>query len=298
MGLAFDPVLCTANHSCFPNAYIVFLGPLVSMRSLVRIAKDEEIFISYVDTTNPYGIRHAELVERYCFECQCSKCGLDSQQKDGFSRPTGTPANDWEVGSDKLQMQMFERLEEGRREKDSRIAATKLQSILDTCAASKMWPITRQPSPAARNEMFASLCSNGDASAALIHATKIYFLIDPVLYVQEAHPVRVVHTWALIKTLLWVYEECNRSASQIKLDLLNVQDFDFVVPIWRLLKEVAGQVIKSHGKMSRLRLTINQTMEEVRGEIVQGGGGKYLALIESDPGGYWRVFRSWANKGV
>lgn len=264
------------------------------MRSLLPIAKDEEISISYVDTTNPYQVRQAELASRYGFTCQCNKCGIDSQEKGTFSPPAGELANDQEQEFGLLQMRLFERLEKAQKVRDPEMAITKLQSILDTCAASKMWPIVRQPYPAARNELFASFCITGNSPAALLHATKTYFLIDPILYPQEAHPIRVVHTWALVKTLMWVYEQSNDPASQYKIGFVDTNNFDFVVPIWRLLKEVYGRVVKSHGQMSRLRHKISQTVEEVRGEISQGGQ-QYLALIESDPGGHWKLFRSWAH---
>ncbi|GAB7348017.1 hypothetical protein MBLNU459_g5509t1 [Dothideomycetes sp. NU459] len=297
MGLVFDPLLCTANHSCSPNAYILFVGPTVCMRSLVPISKDEEICISYVDTTNPYAVRQAELSERYHFQCQCKKCGLGpSQKEDEFLRPTAELESTRKDALMTLQTQAFRKLEDAQKNNKPSLAVKRLQSVLDTCAASGMWPITRQPYAVARNELFANLCAIGNASTALLHATKTYFLIDPILFPQRAHPVRVVHTWALVKALMWVYQDCSDAATHAKYNhFMDVQQFDFVVPIWRLLKEVQSLVLRSHGQMSRLTHTIHQTAEDVKAEIVRNGA-QNLALVESDPGGYWKVFRSWADK--
>ncbi|KAI9677909.1 MAG: hypothetical protein M1829_002406 [Trizodia sp. TS-e1964] len=45
IGTAFDPKPSQINHSCEPNAFIVFDGPSITIRSLHEIKKDEEIFI-------------------------------------------------------------------------------------------------------------------------------------------------------------------------------------------------------------------------------------------------------------
>jgi hypothetical protein len=62
------------NHSCDPNAYIIMDGAEVNVRSLKPIKKDDEIFISYIDTTNPYSRRQHELKQRWFFTCKCAKC--------------------------------------------------------------------------------------------------------------------------------------------------------------------------------------------------------------------------------
>ena len=74
LGIIIDPMLGNFNHSCDPNAYIIMDGAEVNVRSLKPIKKDEEIFISYIDTTNPYSRRQHELKQRWFFTCKCTKC--------------------------------------------------------------------------------------------------------------------------------------------------------------------------------------------------------------------------------
>lgn len=53
LGVGFDPILCSANHSCDPNAVVVFNQPKLVLRAIKPIKKGEEIFMKYVDVTNP-----------------------------------------------------------------------------------------------------------------------------------------------------------------------------------------------------------------------------------------------------
>ena len=77
IGLCFEPTLSLANHSCTPNAGIMFDGRSVTLRALNPIKKDEQIFISYIDSTSRKETRQAELQEHYFFTCNCSKCVKD-----------------------------------------------------------------------------------------------------------------------------------------------------------------------------------------------------------------------------
>ena len=76
LGIAVDPLAAKANHSCDPNAFIVWDGVELHFRSLKPIKKGEEVFISYIDPTQPYSRRQHELDEKWYFKCKCSKCQL------------------------------------------------------------------------------------------------------------------------------------------------------------------------------------------------------------------------------
>ncbi|TVY75703.1 SET domain and MYND-type zinc finger protein, partial [Lachnellula suecica] len=77
VGLCYEPTLALANHSCKPNAFIMFDGRCISLMALDAIKADEQIFISYVDFTQARDLRRAELQQRYFFECNCEKCKND-----------------------------------------------------------------------------------------------------------------------------------------------------------------------------------------------------------------------------
>ena len=77
IGICFEPVFALANHSCSPNAAILFEGRKAMLRALDPIKKDEQIFISYIDNTQRRQTRQAELKEAYFFICNCEKCVKD-----------------------------------------------------------------------------------------------------------------------------------------------------------------------------------------------------------------------------
>ncbi|KAL9049757.1 MAG: hypothetical protein Q9162_007047 [Coniocarpon cinnabarinum] len=87
LGIAIDPLAAKANHSCDPNAVVVWDGVELQFRSLSPIKKGQEVFISYIDPTQPYSRRQNELDEKFYFKCQCSKCQLQwSSPNDQFLR--------------------------------------------------------------------------------------------------------------------------------------------------------------------------------------------------------------------
>lgn len=67
----------------------------MSFRTLRPIAKNEEIFIQYVDTSMPFARRQTELKQQYFFDCACSKCGKGPKlMEDMFSKHSlPQPAN-------------------------------------------------------------------------------------------------------------------------------------------------------------------------------------------------------------
>lgn len=82
IGLAVSPVLSLINHSCEPNAVLVFPGsprvdkgsPSMQLVCIRDINPGDEILISYVDTTIPYDQRQAQLKDTYGFDCTCTLC--------------------------------------------------------------------------------------------------------------------------------------------------------------------------------------------------------------------------------
>ncbi|KAG8862916.1 hypothetical protein FRB96_000336 [Tulasnella sp. 330] len=85
IGVAVSPLAALVNHSCIPNAVVVFprssavfaagSDPLevVAIRDL---APGEEILTSYVDVSLPRRLRGKELLDRYHFDCGCRSCAI------------------------------------------------------------------------------------------------------------------------------------------------------------------------------------------------------------------------------
>lgn len=59
LGIGFDPILCSSNHSCDPNSVVVFNQPKLVLRAIKPIKQGEEIFMKYVDVTNPVSSVHS-----------------------------------------------------------------------------------------------------------------------------------------------------------------------------------------------------------------------------------------------
>src|SRR5271170_2282163 len=72
--MCFDPTLALLNHSCNPNAAIVFDGNFASIRSIRDIVQSEQVTISYIDNTYKRSTRREQLRIGYFFECQCVGC--------------------------------------------------------------------------------------------------------------------------------------------------------------------------------------------------------------------------------
>lgn len=71
VGVAFDTLTTTINHSCDPNAFVYFEGKELRVRSLKKIAAGEEITILYVDPNLDVVDRREVLQHEHFFECRC-----------------------------------------------------------------------------------------------------------------------------------------------------------------------------------------------------------------------------------
>ncbi|KAF9475469.1 SET domain-containing protein [Pholiota conissans] len=84
LGACVSPTVALINHSCDPNAVVVFPRaggearkldePLMQVIALKYIAADDEILTSYIDTTLPRERRQKILRETYHFTCNCTLC--------------------------------------------------------------------------------------------------------------------------------------------------------------------------------------------------------------------------------
>lgn len=83
LGVCVSPSVALINHSCAPNAVVVFprstrdhptQEPEAQVIAIRDINLDEEIFTSYIDTTLPRTQRQAALATTYNFACKCALC--------------------------------------------------------------------------------------------------------------------------------------------------------------------------------------------------------------------------------
>ncbi|GAA5848967.1 hypothetical protein JCM9279_004679 [Rhodotorula babjevae] len=91
LGVSISPLTALFNHSCAPNAVVVFpsfpSSPTTSRHmhvvALRPIQPGDEVVTSYVDLALPRDVRQKELRELYKFECRCEACeGGEGQEVD------------------------------------------------------------------------------------------------------------------------------------------------------------------------------------------------------------------------
>ncbi|KAK3149596.1 hypothetical protein QOZ80_3AG0219600 [Eleusine coracana subsp. coracana] len=73
LGTGLFPIISIINHSCIPNAVLIFDGRTAYVRALQPISKDEEISISYIETAAVTKKRQDDL-KQYFFICTCLRC--------------------------------------------------------------------------------------------------------------------------------------------------------------------------------------------------------------------------------
>ncbi|XP_021285151.1 LOW QUALITY PROTEIN: histone-lysine N-methyltransferase ASHR1-like [Herrania umbratica] len=74
LGIGLYPVMSIINHSCLPNAVLVFEGKLAVLRALLPVEKGDEYFVSYIDLSRPTRHRQNDLNAKYHFLCLCHRC--------------------------------------------------------------------------------------------------------------------------------------------------------------------------------------------------------------------------------
>ncbi|ESQ50674.1 hypothetical protein EUTSA_v10022664mg [Eutrema salsugineum] len=73
-GIGLFPLVSIINHSCSPNAILVFEEQMAVVRAMENISKDSEVTISYIETAGSTLTRQKSLKEQYLFHCECAGC--------------------------------------------------------------------------------------------------------------------------------------------------------------------------------------------------------------------------------
>ncbi|PNS19716.1 hypothetical protein CAC42_7683 [Sphaceloma murrayae] len=231
LGVALDPFISTVNHSCRPNAVVVFNGASPSLRSIRPIAKDEEVTWSYVDVVDPRHRRRARLRRGYEFDCTCPKC-------------TSNDVDDAKPESE-LEQRLWKAMAFANKEQDSVKAKSLLKAIIRTAQENK-YPTTRAPIPEAYQALLVECNATEEWRSSFIIAIKQYFFIDPKLYPQEFYITRVVHTWSLVNVMQVFgnrYMEANDAGGWEREWGID----DIAAPLHRILKALRVNVVKCYG---------------------------------------------------
>lgn len=288
------------------------------MRSLKAIAKDEEIFISYIDTTYSFSRRQSELKERFFFVCKCTKCLQGPTLNE--DRWTGDPrkmpkvwdrccqtirdtdpkfAEDLQEDLDKIndsdkamciiQDWAFHALKTIHHNEfaPARIA-TNVEIIMDILAQTERCPVYRQPYPSARHELIQSHSHNNNFFLAWAHGTKTYFYVDPVLYPQTHHPLRVIHNANLAMLTLVVSTDFSPQEHP------ESKDIDFGVLVYYLLLEAVANVERSHGKENSFAKRLKRKFDQLTTDMTRADQNAVMNL-ERRGDRTWKQFRKFAD---
>ncbi|KAI1962977.1 hypothetical protein LOZ58_002601 [Ophidiomyces ophidiicola] len=200
IGIAVHPNAGFCNHSCSPNTSVDFDGSRVFARALRKISKGEQIYISYIEATDPYAVRQHELSSRYFFKCKCSKCKKgDKGREDQFLRQLAQADSAIIQDAQKQVTTLLEAVKIGNSAEDS---ISKLRSGMSILRKTSLWPLTRQPYVKLRSELVVSLLEAKNFESAFIQLAIIYLRIDPILYPQSWHPLLTCHKWRFVKLLM------------------------------------------------------------------------------------------------
>lgn len=235
IGLYLHPYTALINHSCDYNATVGFDGEEVFIKAIRPIKKDEQIFISYIDTTTPNAVRRKELSERYFFDCKCPKCakGTDTPE-DRFSQIVeDTSALE---AAERQALELMQSATASDAKPDEAIAC--LESALHALHQASVWPLTRQPYASLRDQLIVSLLSANNFNKAFIQAAIRYLRVDPVMY-YPAHPIRHIHAWVLAKLAIYLSQGFEPNPK----DPIKLQDFEINLHyiLWYVLADLASR---------------------------------------------------------
>ncbi|KAI4708948.1 hypothetical protein J4E89_006350 [Alternaria sp. Ai002NY15] len=266
LGIMIDPTLCHMNHSCNPNAYIMMDGPRVSIRTLRPIKKDKEIYISYIDATNPYHRRQEELQSRWFFTCRCAQCQEKATlQEDNWLVPS-RPG--WVLGAEvasmaETQEKLFGLYAELQATENPLLVRAAIRQALKICHEAMFLPIYRQPYAALRDDLIVNLLSEGRYQDAWAQCAKRYKYILPKLYPVSFHPVRVVQTWQMAMLAAYLASTPEGvGAPEVNMGLIAMM----------LVKQVLNVAHLSHGSASAFTKSVKAKAEEMTEELKRSIG--------------------------
>ncbi|GAW21721.1 hypothetical protein ANO14919_112450 [Xylariales sp. No.14919] len=282
LGIGFDPLMSSANHSCDPNASLVFNQPGHEIRALRNIKVGEEVFISYIEATNPFSVRQAELKENYFFTCRCTKCKKGVHlEADKFLEQPENLKSEYHKLADKLVSRHESKLSRflvpgNHSEAQNRVAAIEAEaySVLENerassdeiketirmCIGSKMWHWARQPIPQLCHRLGTLYLESGSVYQAFRVGVKLHLEILPIMYPQEFYQARLIGAWT-VSTLINVlcgtaHEELYKELAQGGIEL-RVLYFGFLfylrehtprmfgsnTPFGKLIETTYGQIM-------------------------------------------------------
>lgn len=245
------------------------------------------MYISYIDSSAPYGVRQAELRDQYFFICKCSKCKLGSTApQDAFletspefaerikvidgmiDQITEDPAWPRHILGQSTDMKRLSALQfygysylESPDSQATGQTPASLRKAITILRNTGIWPVSRAPMPALYQQYAFACLGAKKYNEALVALIRLHTLIDPVVYPQPHHPVRVVHAWTLATLTRAVSSEQDSPFCKA----LQACGVDLPILFLALLAEIHTQVPKSHGESSAFGQMVKGAWQTIMG---------------------------------
>jgi ferredoxin len=294
LGLGFDNIVCSANHSCDPNLFVVFNQPQLLIRALKPIRKGDELFIKYVDTTNPFSVRQAELSSQYLFSCHCPKCKQGATHaEDKLLLPADQLKPQFVTTADNLVLRYAKQLHQFfipaiPAEAQRRVSAIQAEAFavsgttfdyqkgnsssseeevkdaLKLCLNSGMWSFTRQPVPHLLRQLQVHYMSTGEVYRAWRIGAKKHFECAPTLFPQKFYPDRVIDTWCMANVTKSL---CDNPATREIYVETKKGGLDLQVVFLGFMLELHDGIEKSYGWESPFGRVVAQAFQQVMASV-------------------------------
>jgi hypothetical protein len=299
VGLCFEPTLALANHSCNPNAIVVFDGRSVALRELGAIEKGEQIFISYITATEDLDSRQHDLKQRYFFDCQCEKCLKDESPYATFLRyvPKGEGRIDSLCNSKHLVINARNLLASCDDPNDPNVAKicdhlimskfsadhTAKERLLkqgaNECAPEKTL-YALHPLPKIMHELYLNYVDTASYVNALVLLLFLFLNCDIYNYPEPHHPVRVIRLFTIAKLLKYLsslspeeFQSLTGGTNDGVELRRTIEGINLIDSFHAVMILVWEQGSRSHGKESRFMREVEAELRDVeevqrlRGEV-------------------------------
>jgi len=311
VGLCFEPTLALANHSCSPNAVVMFDGRSVALRAMDPIKKGDQIFITYITATEDLVARQTELKQRYFFECSCEKCRTDESPYSIFLRraPRARVEGKIDLLCNTEQLLVNARSLQASYKPNDRLANAcdcliESEYIIDHAAkerllkqgASACYPKKKlfglHPFPKIMHELYLNYLDTASYINAVIVLLFLFLNCDVYNYPQPHHPARVIRLFTIAKLLKHISflssEELHSltgGANDRRELRRTIEGIDWIDSFHAVMILVWEQGVKSHGKESRFMREVESELRDVEEvQRLRGEVGTRLRKWMGDPG--------------
>ncbi|PGH10788.1 hypothetical protein AJ79_05261 [Helicocarpus griseus UAMH5409] len=261
IGLCLLPFASYTNHSCEPNAYIGFDGQVMYMKALQDIRPGEQIYISYIDNTNPFETRQRELRSRYFFTCHCPKCLKGTNTREDEYLNNETPPSQTAIDEAYRILAMLK----ARNCPPSKPPHARPAVGLMMLQSSGCWPITRQFYPQLHDELIVKLLDEKRFKSAFMPAAVRHLRIDPVLYTNPLHPIRKRNMWAFAKLVRYLNDPADGDESPARTEYEHRADF-----VW-LWYSLLSDLNRTYNDTLRLRALLQTSLKDIIEDLKRSG---------------------------